>query len=242
MSGHNYHFEDNGKFYKRTKARDGSDLICQVEQCRCGDWISVQLIKTPHHLGRKHHRAWAIENGEALVEPYSKGSASKTEDDTASDVDETSKSHWLLHIGDGVHFANSSKNNVWGVNSHFGNTKHFLSNVKKGDKLWFVVNKSHGLLVSVATFESVQKREVGPLIALTATNDELGWTEQEGEWDTEVLFKQQYDIRALDLLSEIKGAAIIRLYNEKCKVNLPAEYEQIMRYSKVVALTKKNLN
>jgi len=205
-----------------------------VKQCRCGDWISVNLIKTPHHLGRKNHRAWAIQNGEALVEPYSKTSSSKQEDDTESDSEDDCENHWLLHIGDGVHFANSSKKNIWGVNSQFGYAKNFLANVKKGDKLWFVVNKSQGLLVSVATFDRVQKRELGPFIALTATNDELGWTEKDGEWDTEVLFENQYDIRALDLLSEIKGAAIIRLYSEKCKVSLPAEYDNIVRYSQVL--------
>lgn len=230
----NYHFEEDGKFYKRSKDRKGNNTVCEVKQCRCGDWISVNLIKTPHHLGRKNHRAWAIQNGEALVEPYSKTSSSKQEDDTESDSEDDCENHWLLHIGDGVHFANSSKKNIWGVNSQFGYAKNFLANVKKGDKLWFVVNKSQGLLVSVATFDRVQKRELGPFVALTATDDELGWTEKDGEWDTEVIFTNQYNIRALDLLSEIKGAAIIRRYNEKCKVNLLAEYDNIVRYSQVL--------
>jgi hypothetical protein len=233
MSGNKtFHFEENGKFYKRTKARDGSNLVCEVEQCRCGDWISVNLIKTPHHLGRKNHRVWASQNGEALVEPYSRSSSPLPEDDTESDSEDLGENHWLLRIGDGVHFANSSKKNIWGVEEC--KSKKFLTNVKKGDKLWFVLTKSQGLLVSVATFDRVQKRELGPFIAVTATNHELGWTEQDGEWDTEVLFENQYDIRALNLLSRIQGQNSIHSYNESCKVNLPAEYVNIVRYSQVV--------
>ena len=133
--------------------------------------------------------------------------------------------HWLLHTGDGVNFANSSKKNIWGVNSQHRNVKGFLRCVKKGDKLWFVNSKNRGLLVSVATFDRAQKR--------TATNDELGWT-KDGKWDTEILFENQYDIRALKKLSDIIGQVTVRLYNEKCKVNLPAEYENIVRYSQVL--------
>ena len=81
-------------------------------------------------------------------------------------------------------------------------------------------------MVSVATFDRAQER--------TASNDELGWTEKDGKWDTEILFENQYDIRALELLSDIIGQVTVRLYNEKCKVNLPVEYENIVRYSQVL--------
>jgi hypothetical protein len=232
MSGNNtFHFEENGKFFKRSKDQKGNNTVCEVAQCRCGDWISLKTINTPHHLGRKNHRAWASQNGEALVEPYCRSASSKLEDDTESDSEDSSENHWLLRIGDGVHFANSSKKNIWGVEEC--KSKKFLKNVKKGDKLWFVLTKSQGLLVSVATFDRVQKRELGPFIAVTATNHELGWTEQDGEWDTEVLFENQYDIRALNLLSRIQGQNSIHSYNESCKVNLPAEYDNIVHYSQV---------
>jgi hypothetical protein len=70
-------------------------------------------------------------------------------------------------------------------------------------------------------------------LALDLTNVELGWNKTEGDWDTEVHYKDLYNLTKCNLISEIKGAASIRLYNDKCKVNLITEYPQIIRYSKV---------
>ena len=80
---------------------------------------------------------------------------------------------------------------------------------------------------------NTNKRVIGPIIDLTLTNKELGWDKTEGEWDTEVHYKDLYNLTDLHLLSEIKGPVGIRPYNEKCKVNLVAEYQNIVRYSKV---------
>ena len=77
-----------------------------------------------------------------------------------------------------------------------------------------------------------KKRILGPLIELTLTNSELGWDKSEGEWDTEVHYKDLYNLTHCNLMSEITGAAGIRQYNDKCKVNLITEYPNIVRYSK----------
>jgi hypothetical protein len=142
--------------------------------------------------------------------------------------------HWLLRIGDGEHFNASSKKNIWGVDSSdICNIKPFLDSVISGDCLWFVKSKSKGKLVAVATFTATKKRETGPLIAFTQTNEELGWIKQKGEWDTEIHFKDMYNLTDIELLSEIKSPKVARLYNEKCKVNLPQEYPLIVKYSSV---------
>ena len=107
-----------------------------------------------------------------------------------------------------------------------------MSRVKDGDLLWFVKGKSRGQIVAVATFISTKSRILGPLIPLSHTNTELGWTETEGEWDIEIHYKNLYNLSNCELYSEIKSPLVIRLYNEKCKVNLPAEYPHIVRYSK----------
>jgi len=109
----------------------------------------------------------------------------------------------------------------------------FLKKVKEGDLLWFVKSKTNGQIIAVATFTETKKRILGPLISLTLTNTELGWDKTDGDWDTEVHYKDLYNLTNCNLISEIKGAAGIRLYNENCKVNLPAEYPYIVRYSKV---------
>ena len=105
--------------------------------------------------------------------------------------------------------------------------------MEDGDLLWFVTGRSKGHVVAVATFTCIKERILGPLIEITATNSELGWTETDGDWDTEVHYKDLYNLTQCNLFSGIKGAATIRLYGEKCKVNLPSEYPHIVRYSKV---------
>jgi hypothetical protein len=140
---------------------------------------------------------------------------------------------WLLRIGNGNHFKSSSKLNIWGVNSSdIYNVKPFLDSVKDGDRLWFVIGKSKGKITHVATFTKALKRDIGPLIAFTKTNKELGWDEHDGGWDTEIHFKNLYDLTDLEFLSEIKSPKVIRRYNQKCKVNLPEEYPLIVKYSK----------
>jgi hypothetical protein len=141
--------------------------------------------------------------------------------------------HFLLRIGNGIHFNNSSTKNIWGINSEHSLSKKFLSIVKEGDLLWFVKSKTNGQIVAVATFTSIKKRILGPLIDLTFNNTELGWTDTEGEWDTEIHHKDLYNLTHCNVISGIKGTATIRLYNDKCEINLPDEYPYIVRYSKV---------
>jgi hypothetical protein len=138
--------------------------------------------------------------------------------------------HWLLRVGDGKHFKASSSKGIWGILSSTVFGKGFLATVKPGDVLWFVKGeRSKGLLLAVATFVEVKERILG----LTATNEELGWTKTDGDWDVEVHFKDLYNIEECELHSEIKGAATIRQYNDKCMVNLSQEYANIVRYFKV---------
>ena len=143
---------------------------------------------------------------------------------------------WLLRIGDGNHFESSLKHRIWGVNSNVITAKSFLKSVKEGDRLWFVTNNSKGKITHVATFIKANKRETGPLIAFTKTNEELGWTKQNGYWDTEIHYKDLYDLKEMDFLSEIKSQGGIRVYNDKCKVDLPTEYPLIVKYSKTQLL------
>ena len=83
--------------------------------------------------------------------------------------------HYIIRIGDGVNFINSSKYNCWGLNSNNKNVKYFMKNIKKNDILWFVKNKSKGLILAVSTYIKNDKRIIGPLINISETNEELGW-------------------------------------------------------------------
>jgi len=142
---------------------------------------------------------------------------------------------YLFRVGDGENFKNSSKLNIWGVNSKSNLGKWFINNVKPGDRLWFVQGKSNGKLIGVAIFRSHNKRELGPLINITMSNEELGWNGEGPDWtsDTEIHYSNLYDLNDCNLLTHIKGPSTIRKYDEKCRVNLPVEYSYIVRYSMV---------
>jgi len=139
--------------------------------------------------------------------------------------------HWLIRVGDGKNFLAGAKFDIWGVNSNGTTVKCLLKNVKQGDILWFVKSSSKGLLIAVATYERHNVRVIGPLITTTNTNKELGWV-GDGNWDTEIHYSKLYNLEEYNLLTDIKGAATIRRYNDKCKVNLPQEYGAIVRYLK----------
>ena len=141
--------------------------------------------------------------------------------------------HWLLRVGNGQEFIRSSSMLTWGFDSSSTHGKTFLAHVLPGDILWFVKSESKGLLLAVATLEAVKRREVGPLVAVTATNEELGWTRDSEPSDTEIKYVDLYNVSMCGLHSEILSPLTIRRYSEKCKVNLPLEYANIVRYSKV---------
>ena len=143
---------------------------------------------------------------------------------------------WILRVGDGKNFINSSRYRIWGIQSTNSFGKHFLQNVKQGDRLWLVTSKSNGKLLAVATYRSHIERIIGPLFDLTKTDRELGWTGHVWNCDTEVHYTDLYGLTNCELLTHIKGASTIRKYNEKCLVNLPVEYSNIVRYSKVSGL------
>ena len=101
--------------------------------------------------------------------------------------------------------------------------------------LWFVKKKSNGKLIAVATYRSHNSRQTGPLINVSLSDEELGWRGGGTDWNAnvEIHYTDLYGLKDCELLTHIKGNAVIRRYNEKCRVNLALEYSYISRYSKV---------
>jgi hypothetical protein len=142
--------------------------------------------------------------------------------------------HWLLRIGDGENFIRSSKYKIWGVSNTSSDSKHFIKNVKNGDILWFVQGKSKGKIMAVATYSSHNIRELGPLVNLSMSNEELGWNGGP-DWtsEIEIHYINLYNLSDCELLTYIKSPKTIRKYDEKCKVDLAVEYNYIIKYIKV---------
>ena len=141
---------------------------------------------------------------------------------------------WILRAGNGENLKHSSKHRIWGVVAKNSLGKHFIKNVKPGDRLWFVKSKSQGKLIAVATYRSHNKRDFGPLIDISLTDEELGWADSSGgNSDIEVHYTDLYGLSDCELLTHIKGPSTIRKCDEKCRVNLAVEYSYIVRYSRV---------
>ena len=141
---------------------------------------------------------------------------------------------WILRVGDGENLIRSSKYKIWGIQTITSTLgKYFIANVRQGDRLWFVKSKSQGKIIAVATYCSHNKREFGPLLDISMTNEELGWTDDNWTSDIEIHYSDLYGLSNCELLTHIKGSATIRKYDEKCRVNLPVEYSYIVKYSKV---------
>jgi hypothetical protein len=145
--------------------------------------------------------------------------------------------HWLIRIGDGVNFWNSSKMNIWSASSKSDDDGYFIKHATEGDVLWFVPNKSKGHLVAVAVYKNWITRNVGPLIAITPTDEELGWNADGSKYDINIFYTDLIYIADLKLYSKINSPKVKRLYNpEKCKVDLPTEYSMIQRYKCLVPM------
>lgn len=142
--------------------------------------------------------------------------------------------HWLIRIGDGTNFWNSSKYYIWSANTKTPDDKYFLEHAAAGDILWFVTNKSSGHLVAVSVYEKRVARVPGPLLALTRTDEELGWDEEGAKYDTEIHYSDLINISSLNLRSRINSPKVKRVYNpDKCAVDLPSEFVLIQRYKNI---------
>lgn len=144
--------------------------------------------------------------------------------------------HWILRVGDGTNFTNSSRHKIWGIQSTTCSGKHFINNVRKGDILWFVTSRSNGKLIAVVTYCSHNVRDFGPLIDVSMTNEELGWTGDGIDWrsDTEVHYDNLFNLSNCELYTELKGTSTIRKYDKnKIRINLPKEFINIVRYSRL---------
>ena len=160
---------------------------------------------------------------------------------SATAVAPGSPTHWCMRIGDGKHFKSSQSFLRWGINSDHPWNKSFIKRARAGDILWFIQGGNRGKAIGVATFTYQCERVIGPLIAVTPTNEELGWTKDEGTWDVEVHYTNLYDLTECDVYTEIKSPLTVRTFNrDKCSVDLEKIYPYILQFSKATIVRSSN--
>jgi hypothetical protein len=164
--------------------------------------------------------------------------------------------NWVINLGrkGGVeNFASSAERGVWGMNSASGEAKGFLNRAGPGDRLWFSVPVAKGWThqwhATAVLTAAPTKRVLGPLVALSASDEELGWGGVcKGTWDIELCFAdvelmpvprstftcyrlitvRQGDAPSLsevnydDLLGEIEAAKAARLAGAAAAVEYPS--------------------
>ena len=143
-----------------------------------------------------------------------------------------------MRIANGKHFEGSKKYGTWGINSK--RHDHFVRRARAGDVLWFMSSNSGGRMVAVGTFTHCKKRNMGPLISVDRTNEELGWTETSGDWDMFVIFTDLIDVEKCVVLTQpARGwmrSGVFMYAPTLCTENLPVIYPYIRRFVNAFAV------
>ena len=151
-----------------------------------------------------------------------------------------SVNHWILRIGPKTeHFEGSTPLHIWGVKSHYRPAKGFLNKAKEGDRLWFITSKNkkdpstQNRLFAVATYHHQAPRVLGPLLAVTATSEELGWVKNGDDWDTEIHYTNLFRIECCGLYLKLPRImpCVVFPVKPEYELDLDAEYSTIIRYS-----------
>lgn len=137
--------------------------------------------------------------------------------------------HFIIRVGDGKNFINSSGFSIWGVKERYTTS---IKKMKIGDKLWILAK--FGKVIAVCDYESYNKRVLGPLLSLTMDNEELGWKCNNNEYNIEIHYTNLYNLLDSNVLLPLNIISSIILYkNVKNKpVNLIVQYEFIAQLLK----------
>ncbi len=135
----------------------------------------------------------------------------------------TNIQHWLIRIGDGINFNNSREHNLWGFNDHVF-SKHFISNARPNDTLWFVTANSKGHIIAFAKYQSYNKKVDEPIYNTNLSNGWNKYKHYSNEWKTVIHYNDYHDIADAKVLSHIKGTSPIRLYKYNLSINLDDIY------------------
>ena len=97
---------------------------------------------------------------------------------------------WIIRVGDGVNFRNSTNHFIWGLTKRWTG---FVAKIVPGDLLCFATSKKFGgYIIGIGEFVESYNREDEPLVKIhTKTNFELGWIGRNvnEDWDIQIKYK-----------------------------------------------------
>ena len=101
--------------------------------------------------------------------------------------------HWLIRIGDGINFLQSTYA-MWGIKRGRGaRLKTFVKKFKPGDILWFFTSKKYGgKFIGMAEYTRMFDRHDEQLVRIhTLTNAEQNWIGSD-DWSIQIHYKNLY--------------------------------------------------
>lgn len=125
-----------------------------------------------------------------------------------------SPTHWIIRVGDGKNFRNSTSP-IWGMK--LGN-KPVVQQMNAGDILWFLTSKAYGgSFIGMAEFVRASDiREEEPFILLH-TNEEMGWEGgADNKWPVRVHYKNLFNTEKLNFKFIVPGAFAV----SKCEFRM----------------------
>jgi len=126
-------------------------------------------------------------------------------------------------------FKNSKKFNEWAIkiSEKSSNAKSFNNKVRKGDILYFVCKGEYKKsIIASCIYISHEERNIGPLVSIDRTNEELGYVEGKKDWNYKIIYTKleeyEYDRFTISLKNGRKfGQAPIRKFDSKKHQILP---------------------
>lgn len=111
---------------------------------------------------------------------------------------------------------------VWGVNSltccgcKEVSKRMFdtIMNDYRTDQVFFMFlspKKYSNKVVGVGVVEKIQERELGELINISKTNEEIGWNKR-GNWNFEIVFRDYYDVSGMS--DDFLGMSTLKTLNK----------------------------
>jgi len=163
-----------------------------------------------------------------------------TTQETQIQVTNRTPQDWLIRVKDGINFTNAVplKRFDFKIRTKNGNqlNKVFRDEARSGDRLWFILHKSRGEIIGMATFERWSYRSwIEDL-----TDAEIGYENPEhDEWAATMHYTDLYDFRGrpenrkfITRISHIPTIVLVR-QTTNCAINLPLLYENIMMYGNI---------